>query len=105
LGFTARAKYLTKKYGWVALGTYSAVYLTSLSSIALALKLGIDPQTAIVSLGLAKWIDPANIPSGAGILIAAFILNKFTSPLRIIIVATITPYVARVVRALMSRGA
>jgi hypothetical protein len=105
LSFKDKVTYMTRKYGWIALGTYTGVYLTTLSSIALAIKFGVDVQSLIESLGLARWIDPANLHPEAGVLVMAFILTKFTSPIRIVIVATITPYIARFVRGFMSKSA
>jgi len=104
LSFKDKVAHMTRKYGWVALGTYIGVYVTTFSSIALALMVGVDVQAVIETVGLARWIDPANLNPGAGVLVIAFILNKFTSPLRIVIVATITPYIARLVRRLRPKS-
>jgi len=102
-GFQKKIKELTRKYGWIAGGTYFGVYLTTLASLTFAVHSGLDVATLVSTIGLDRWIDLQTIRPEAGAFVIGFILTKFTSPIRIVIVATLVPYVAKVVEKIKGK--
>ena len=61
-----RVKHLMKRYGWVAVGTHSVVYVTTLSSIFLLIHNGVDVVGIAQQLHLDKWVSLDSVDSGAG---------------------------------------
>mgnify|MGYP001058658482 CR=1 FL=1 len=94
-GVQAKIKGLFKKYGYVAIGTYATVYASTFLSFLGLLYLGLDFEALAAKVGLEGYVGAAG---GGGILLAAFIMTKLCSPLRLLITLSITPYVASVVR-------
>jgi len=95
-----RFRELWHNYGMVFLGAYSTVYLITLGSVFEIVSLKhIDAKSAVDylhSLGVDNYVDLTPIAtSKAGNFALAWILTKFTEPLRLAFTVTITPSLAR----------
>lgn len=92
-------KQLWRKYGVVSIVTYFSIYVGTLSCMYLAISYGLigsmDALSLIQKLGLDKWIDISVINPKLGNFGLAWVLTKFTEPLRLGITALITPFIAR----------
>jgi hypothetical protein len=95
-----RFRELWDNYGMVFLGTYASVYLMTLGTVyeIVAMK-HIDAHSVVAYLhhiGLDNYMDLTPIAtSKAGNFALAWILTKFTEPLRLAFTVTITPSFAR----------
>jgi hypothetical protein len=95
-----KVRQLWEKYGIVFLGFYGGLYLVTLGSIyeVVALK-HVDPHGVVAylhSIGVDNYVDVSPIASSkAGNFALAWILTKFTEPLRLAFTVTITPSLAR----------
>jgi len=89
---------LWNKYGVVAIVTYFGIYLVTLSSVYLLVStgaLGSDAIAIFHKLGLDQYFDTAKISPKAGNFTVAWLLTKFTEPVRLGITIAILPWVAR----------
>ncbi|DAZ98247.1 TPA: hypothetical protein N0F65_008932 [Lagenidium giganteum] len=118
-----RLKDLWRKYGVVAIGTYFTMYGVVLGSIYVAIEKG-WVSTARVSrsdgenasqefnvvtatnkfvtlaedLGIAKHLDVQRVGPKTGSFLIAWIVTKFTEPLRLALTLAITPRISRLIR-------
>ncbi len=83
-----RLKLLMEQYGGVALGTFLVIWVVTLGSLWTAVKLGWKPESAA---------------GEAGTFGAAYLMFRFTLPLRIGATALLTPLVAKVLERLRLR--
>jgi len=109
-----RLKLLWKRYGLVAIGTYLGIYVSVLSSVFYALDydvfrastLGLDPVAAVkkvcdlVESATGNTSLPGYIRENprVGTFAVAWVMTKFTEPLRLLVAVSITPAVARFLR-------
>jgi hypothetical protein len=93
-----------KKYGTTFVGIYYAVYFTTLGSMYVAVDSGVVvPRDATSKLSEWGWtVDEINPKQGS--LFAAWILTKFTEPLRAAFTLVITPPVANRLRKFYTRS-
>lgn len=95
----SHARQLWKAYGAVAIATYGGVYVGTLGCIYAALStpyLGSsDAVTFLHSTGIDQWVDVSSLNPKTGNFMAAWILTKFTEPLRFGVTLWVTPRVAR----------
>lgn len=96
-------KEFATRYGAVGIATYLTVYVGTLSSLFLLLKTSIispDDTIAFVknSKIISSVIDPDLIHPEAGTFAVAWILTKFTEPLRLAFTLAITPSVSKFIR-------
>jgi len=66
LTLSERGKRLMKKYGWVAAGVYTTIYVTAFSSIALAIHEGVDMVKVFHAVHLDRIIDLHSIDPSIG---------------------------------------
>jgi len=86
-----------KQYGYVAMGTYGVVYLTTLTTMVALVSMGVDVKGFATAVGLGNLIDLNSLDPKAGAFVMGFIATKFTSPIRLPIVVFLTPRAARLV--------
>ena len=107
LSTTAKAKQgireLWQKYGMVFLTTYGSLYLVTLGGVYQLVRLKIiDTESALLYLhssGLDRVVDVTPLAtSTAGTFALAWLLTKFTEPLRLAVTVSITPGIAKLVR-------
>ena len=93
-----------KKYGTTFVGLYYAVYFSTLGSMYMAVDSGVViPRDATKKLNEWGWtVDEINPKQGS--LFAAWILTKFTEPVRAALTLVITPPVANHLRKLYPRS-
>ena len=93
-----------KKYGTTFVGLYYAVYFSTLGSMYMAVDSGVVvPHDATKKLNEWGWtVDEINPKQGS--LFAAWILTKFTEPVRAAVTLVITPPVANRLRKLYPRS-
>ena len=89
-----------KKYGWIAIGTYAAFYLTVFGSFYAGLSYGVDFTALLSKLGLQNLVqlDLSKLNTTGGKVMIAFVLTKLTGPFRILLVLFTTPMIARFLR-------
>ncbi|MGA9525101.1 MAG: DUF1279 domain-containing protein [Myxococcaceae bacterium] len=83
-----RLKALMEEYGGVALGTFLVIWVVTLGSLWTAVKLGWQPDSAA---------------GEAGTFGAAYLMFRFTLPLRIGATAVLTPIVAKALERMRLR--
>ena len=88
---TERLKETVKTYGVTATIFHSTVYVTSLSTVFLCVRNGLDAPALLTSWGL----DPSIIPDGASELAAAWGITAVTGPARGVVTIFGTPVVAK----------
>lgn len=109
-----KIKALWKNYGIVAIGTYAGIYVSVLSSVFFALEydvfnaatFGFDPAAAVQKVcDLVEYSTgnkglPAYIREHpkVGTFAIAWVMTKFTEPVRLAVAITIVPSVARFFR-------
>lgn len=109
-----KIKALWKNYGIVAIGTYAGIYVSVLSSVFFALEydvfnaatFGFDPAAAVQKVcDLVEYSTgnkglPAYIREHpkVGTFAIAWVMTKFTEPVRLAVAITIVPSVARFLR-------
>ena len=81
----SRLKALFERYGWSALGTYAVLKLLAYVGIVYAISAGFEFEAA------------ANVET-AGLLGAAWIVNKGFEPIRIPLTILLTPFVVNLVQ-------
>lgn len=106
-----KIKYMWKSYGTIAIGTYFGVYLTTLGSIFLcvdmdvfnAASVGLDPVGAIQKVcsifesvtGSAALPNYIRENPRVGTFAIAWVMTKFTEPLRLGFTLLTVPSIAR----------
>jgi len=106
-----KIKYMWKSYGTIAIGTYLGVYLTTLGSIFLcvdmdvfnAASVGLDPVGAIQKVctifetvtGSAALPNYIRENPRVGTFAIAWVMTKFTEPLRLGFTLLTVPAIAR----------
>ena len=97
-----RLRRLIRDYGYIALGIHLSVYLATLGSLFAALEADIlkagDARSWLKNIGADRFIDLEKVKPSAGNFALAWILAKFTEPMRLFITATVTPRLAVVLR-------
>ncbi|CEM38402.1 unnamed protein product [Vitrella brassicaformis CCMP3155] len=98
------------KYGWIGIGTYLSVYVSTLSLLFAAVNTGIftadDAKRYLESLPefFSKHIDASKLSSGVdtvwGRFLVAWVLTKIVEPARALTTVALVPLVLRV----MGRG-
>lgn len=83
-----RLKKLLEEYGSVAIGVFAVIWVLTLGGIWLAVKAGWRPESAA---------------GQAGTFGAAYVVFRFTLPLRIAATLALTPLVARILERLRLR--
>ncbi len=96
-------KEFATRYGAVGIATYLTVYVGTLSSLFLLLKTSIISPDDTISFVknskiISSVIDPDLIHPEAGTFAVAWILTKFTEPLRLAFTLAITPSVSKFIR-------
>lgn len=95
----AKIKDLWNKYGIVFAGTYFGIYFGTLGMMYVAVSRGwlvaVDVPAMLKSIGLAEMASKVDPKAGA--LGVAWILTKFTEPIRAFLTLLITPRLARAV--------
>lgn len=107
-------KALWHNYGWAAVGTYLSIYIVTLSSVFISLDLdlfnaatfGFDPNEAIkkacdmVEYATGQTFLPNYIRDHprVGTFAIAWLMTKFTEPLRLAVTVMVTPKVARAMK-------
>jgi hypothetical protein len=95
----SRIRQLWRKYGYVFVGTYGSVYLLTLGSLYTLMSRGIiggaDAISYVQSLGLDRLIHADNINPKAGNFAIAWVLTKFTEPIRLGVTIVATPIISR----------
>ena len=81
-GLQGRWQQTLERYGKAALGTYVAIFVTSIVGFWVAIRWGVDVGTSVAELGT---------------LGAAYAATKLLQPLRIAATLVITPFVAQVI--------
>lgn len=79
----ARLQALLEEYGSTALGTYFAIFALVLTGFAIAIRQGVQVESA---------------QGSAGVLAGAWVATKLTQPLRIAATLLLTPFIARVLK-------
>ena len=111
-GLKAQFKAMWSKYGYVGIGFYLTVYITVLSSIYFSLDLdllnaaafGVDPQSAVKKVcNLVEMVTGNGFLPGyinehpkVGTFAIAWVMTKFTEPLRLGFVITTLPTITRI---------
>mmetsp|Transcript_3823 Transcript_3823/g.3432 ORF Transcript_3823/g.3432 Transcript_3823/m.3432 type:complete len:222 (-) Transcript_3823:64-729(-) len=111
LSIKDKFKYMWKKYGVVAIGTYFGLYVTTLGSIFLSLdydlfnsaSFGLDPNTAIkkvcdlflIVTGSSSLPDFIHNNPKVGTFAIAWVMTKFTEPIRLGLTLAVLPTVAK----------
>lgn len=107
-GAATRAKKAVKKYGALSVGVYGAAYAGTLGCTYAALSSGVvDPDALIDALrtpAVERWVDLDGLDPKKGTFALAWILTKFTEPLRLAGTAAITPPLARAIGARRDGG-
>jgi len=97
-----KLRLLVREYGAVGVGTYISVYLSTLASLYAAIESGVVPAADAIGLlrriGADRFIDLDKLSPKAGSFAIAWIMAKFTEPLRAALVFAITPRIARLVK-------
>lgn len=109
--FPGKIKYMWKNYGSIAIGTYLSVYVVTLSSVFLcvdadvfnAASVGLDPISAIKKVcDIYEKVTGSNSLPGyirdhptVGTFAIAWVMTKFTEPLRLGFTVLVVPSVAR----------
>ena len=110
-GVKGGVKLLWKRYGMVAIGTYLGIYLSVLSSLFFSLDydifrsstFGLDPAAAVQKVCdlVEQWTGNTSLPGffrdhpRAGTFAVAWVMCKFTEPLRALVTVAIVPSVSR----------
>ncbi|KAF0716789.1 Aste57867_2662 [Aphanomyces stellatus] len=120
-------KELWNKYGWVGVGTYLSVYVTTLGTMFVAIETGLlstgpaaasadggddkeDEGFNIVtatnsltewtkSVGLGAHFNVPEVSPTTGTFLIAWVATKFTEPIRLAVTLMITPRLARYLKA------
>lgn len=96
----SRLQLLWKRYGLVFVFYYGTVYVVSLSTMYQLVSHDYISATGAIDwikhVGLDSYVDVTKINSKAGNFALAWILTKFTEPLRLAWVVATTPKVSRV---------
>ncbi|CAK4703581.1 hypothetical protein LEN26_010557 [Aphanomyces euteiches] len=121
---TNKFKELWNKYGWVGVGTYLSVYVTTLGSMFVAIETGllstgapkegesedgngsfniVSATNALTewtkSVGLGSHFNVPEVSPATGSFLIAWVATKFTEPIRLAVTLMITPRIARYLRA------
>ena len=89
---TERLKATVKTYGVTATIFHSTVYVTSLATVFLCVRNGLDAPALLTSWGLG---DVSSIPDGASELAAAWGITAVSGPARGVLTIVGTPVVAK----------
>jgi len=79
----ARFEQVKAEYGKIALVTYLVLWAAVLIAYAVAIKMGVEMETA---------------SSKGGILVGAWVAAKVSQPFRIVLTIVLTPFIASLVR-------
>lgn len=94
-----RIRELWNKYGAVAIVTYVGVYGATLTTLYIAIDTGmivaVDVVPMLKSVGADRLFDLSLVKPKAGNFAVAWILTKFTEPLRALATVALTPSIAR----------
>lgn len=97
----SKIKQLMRDYGPVAIGTYGGIYVGTLGLLYGLVELDVvgagDAISMLKSTGLNNFVDMDRINPRAGNFALAWILTKFTEPIRLVVALSITPSVARTI--------
>jgi len=97
----SRLRVLFEQYGLVFITTYAGVYVTTLGSIyELVSHDFVSASNAIEALrtlGVDRFVDLGAIDPRVGNFGVAWVITKFTEPLRFVLTAAVTPRIARLV--------
>eukprot|EP01113_Clastostelium_recurvatum_P037992 TRINITY_DN5617_c0_g1_i3.p1 TRINITY_DN5617_c0_g1~~TRINITY_DN5617_c0_g1_i3.p1 ORF type:complete len:226 (-),score=27.57 TRINITY_DN5617_c0_g1_i3:81-758(-) len=88
-----------RKYGPVGFITYFGIYYTTVAAVYLIIEVGGFSGTIIESLnswGIDKYVDLSKMNPKLGSLGLAWVLTKFTEPVRLAITVAITPRMVRI---------
>mmetsp|Transcript_9667 Transcript_9667/g.17001 ORF Transcript_9667/g.17001 Transcript_9667/m.17001 type:complete len:237 (-) Transcript_9667:123-833(-) len=95
----SKIKLLIQQYGAVGMGVYGMVYVSTLGGIYFLADQDIivaaDAIAMLKSTGLDHYVDMSGVNKKMGDFALAWILTKFTEPLRLVVSVSITPMVAR----------
>jgi len=98
----AKLRALVKEYGALGIGVYAGVYLSTLGSLFLAVDCGLlpagDALSMLRSVGADRLFDLDKLNPKTSNFAIAWILAKFTEPLRMLVTLAITPRLARLIR-------
>jgi len=90
-----------RQYGAVGVGVYGGVYVSTLGLLYGVISSGVfsagDAISLIKGTGLDAYVDMSQVRPKTGDLAVAWVLTKFTEPLRLGLSVSITPAIARYV--------
>ena len=88
-----------KMYGMVGVGVYTGLYVGTLGLLFVGIKSGLvvgdDVLLMLQRAKLDEWIDASLLSTHHGSLAVAWILTKFTEPVRMAVAVAVTPSIAR----------
>jgi len=97
----SKIKKLVRDYGPVGIGIYGGIYVGTLASLYALVEIDVISAKMVLakidSLGLNAYFDTKALNNKAGNFALAWILTKFTEPLRLLTAITITPSIARAI--------
>lgn len=85
-------KEVLKRYGRIAVGFHSAVYVVTLSGVYIALHYGVDATNLLAML---PNYDPAKVPPQSTTFAAAYLVTAVTGPARGVLTVACAPVIAR----------
>ncbi|KAL9649678.1 hypothetical protein ABK040_003355 [Willaertia magna] len=108
-GLLAKVKRFIKRYGLLGVAVYFGVYFLTLGLLFLLLQQGLlNTKSVLLWLhekGFDKWIDTSDLQKSSQYanFAVAWVLTKFTEPLRFAITIALTPAVYKLIRRVMRK--
>ncbi len=99
-----KVKAFFKKYGLAGVIIYFSLYFATLGALYVGISAGYiriaDVEKWIVKLGLDKWVDIESLEDkkNATNFAFAWIITKFTEPIRFAATLAITPYIIKLIK-------
>lgn len=107
-GSLAKLRWLAREYGAIAVCTHFGVYLSTLGMLFVAIDNGAfvasDAVQMLKWIGVEHFVDLGHLNPKASNFAVAWILVKFTEPLRLPVTLWLTPRIATLVRGAGLRG-
>mmetsp|Transcript_23092 Transcript_23092/g.68034 ORF Transcript_23092/g.68034 Transcript_23092/m.68034 type:complete len:159 (-) Transcript_23092:190-666(-) len=101
-GTVAKLRWLVKEYGAIGVATHFSVYFTTLGGLFLGVDNGVfaagDALETLKYMGVDNIINLDKLNPTASNFAVAWILAKFTEPLRLPVTLWLTPRIAQFVR-------
>nr|CAG4715986.1 unnamed protein product [Naegleria fowleri] len=108
-GIIAKLKRFVKKYGILGVVIYLGIYVLTLGTLFLLLQEGFlatkDVLAWLHNSGFDKYIDMNDLKKSErnANFVVAWVLTKFTEPVRMAVTLAITPYIYKVLRRFMRK--